>query len=85
MRPLAELRSDDPAWPLIQTWISEATSEVVVLPSDRTRGEETLYRLQVTSHSALGAVGFEIGGILIDHGCLRLLGSGCEERRGLAA
>jgi hypothetical protein len=52
---------------------------VVVLPADRERGEDALYRLQVTSNSALGAIALETGGILIDHCWLRLLGSGSSE------
>lgn len=82
MRPLAELLSDDPAWPVVGSWISEARIDVVVLPTERARGEDTLLRLQVTSHSVLGAVALETGGILVDHGWLRLLGSGSGQLRG---
>jgi len=79
MRRVAELLSDESAWPLVESWIAAASNEVVVLPTERTRGEEALYRLQVTTHSALGAVALETGGILIDHGWLRMLGSGSAE------
>jgi hypothetical protein len=76
VRPLAELLSDDPAWPLVQTWIAEATNDVLVLPCARERGEHTLHRLQVTSRSTLGAIALETGGVLVDHGWLRVLGAG---------
>ena len=82
MRPLAELLSDDPAWPLVESWLAEATNETIVLPADRERGEETLYLLQMTSRSPLGAVALEAGGILVDHGWLRILGSGSERMKG---
>jgi hypothetical protein len=76
VRPLEELLSDEPAWPLIQSWLAEATNDVEVLPAERAQGEDVLHRLQVTSHSTLGAVALETGGILVDRGWLRLLGSG---------
>lgn len=81
MRTLAELLSDDPGWPVVQKWIAEATNHVVVLPAEPEQAGQTLYRLQVTSHSILGALALETGGILIDHGWLRLLGSGSPEFR----
>jgi len=79
MRLLAELLSDDPAWPLVRSWVGKATNGVLVLPTERARGEEALFRLQVTSRSVLGAVALETGGLLIDHDWLRLLGSGSRE------
>jgi hypothetical protein len=81
VRPLEELLSDEPAWPLVESWLAEATNEVEVLPAERARGEDVLHRLQVTSHSTLGAVALETGGILVDGGWLRLLGSGSPRLR----
>ena len=66
----------DPAWPLIQQWIAESPLPIKVLDSNRIRGEQTLIELQVTTHSCLGAVAWETGGILFDNGWLRFLGSG---------
>jgi len=80
-RPLTDLLSDDPAWPLVQSWLAEATNDVRVLPADRERAERTLYELQVTSRSPLGAVALETGGIVVDRGWLRILGSGSDELR----
>jgi hypothetical protein len=39
--------------------------------------------LQVTTRFPLGAIGLECGGILVDHGWLRLLGAGNAELMGL--
>jgi hypothetical protein len=72
----------DPAWPLLQRWIGESTRSVEVLPAERTRAERMLLALQVTTHSMLGAIAFETGGLLIDGGWVRLLGSGCTPMRG---
>ncbi len=67
---------DDPAWPMIREWITNARRVVEVLPPDRVRAEAALLALQVTTRSPLGALALETGGMLVDHGWLRLLGSG---------
>jgi hypothetical protein len=70
------LNTDEPAWPLVQSWLQEATNKVEVLPpTDPARGE-ALVATQVTTRSPMGAVIYETGGLLVDHGWLRLLGSG---------
>ncbi|HVV81963.1 MAG TPA: DUF2625 family protein [Kofleriaceae bacterium] len=75
-RSLAELTDvAEPAWPLVQGWIAEATNQVEVLPPAATRAD-TLSGLQVTLWSALGAIAYETGGLLVDHGWVRVLGSG---------
>ncbi len=51
---------------------------MVVLPVRRSDGEACLYRLQVTTSSALGALALESGGVVVDGGWLRLLGGGAE-------
>jgi hypothetical protein len=82
-RPLKELiNMVDPAWPLVQEWVVTARNKVEALPADRRRGEEVLLHLQVTTRSPMGAIALETGGILINHGWLRFLGSGHERMRG---
>ncbi len=78
----ALIDSKDSAWPLVQDWLAAARNPVDVLPAVRKRGEQTLVHLQVTTRSPLGAVALEIGGILVDRGWLRLLGSGSERLTG---
>lgn len=68
--------TDEPAWPLIEALLRAAAHPVVVLPADRASREATLARLQVTSRSVLGALARESGGLLIDHGWMRMLGGG---------
>jgi Protein of unknown function DUF2625 len=78
VKSLRELiNRDDPAWPLVQKWIAEATNPVEVLPppDDATR-EKALLSTQITTRSPMGAVIYESGGIFVDHGWLRILGSG---------
>src|SRR5689334_7723541 len=77
MRTLEELTAvEDPAWPQLQQWFSEATNRVDVLPPSEARRAEALVETQVTTRSILGGVVFETGGLLIDSGWLRVLGSG---------
>ena len=76
LRSLAELlATDEPAWPLVRGWIDAATKPVEVLPAGDDRGQE-LVNTQVTVRSPMGAVIHETGGLLVDHGWLRILGSG---------
>jgi hypothetical protein len=82
-RTLDELiNAQVPAWPLVQEWIAAARNPVEVLSGTRTQGERMLLALQVTTRSPMGAIALESGGILIDHGWLRILGAGSERMRG---
>lgn len=78
-RSLKELVNlEEPGWVLVEGWIAEATNRVEVLPArERDRGD-ALVKTQVTTRSPMGAVIYETGGILIDNGWLRVLGSGHE-------
>ena len=66
----------DPGWTIVQDWIKTAKNKVEVLPVDAVNAKETLYKTQVTTRSTMGAVVFMTGGILIDDGWIRILGSG---------
>lgn len=77
MRPLSELiNTDEPAWPEVQQWIAGATNAVEVLPVNESNRDAALLAIQVTTRSPMGAIVYETGGLLIDHGWLRILGSG---------
>lgn len=79
MRNLSELiDNEEPAFPLVQQWVSEAELPVVLLAPSSRRGE-VLHSLQVTTRSPMGAIAYDTGGILVDQGWLRLLGSGSAE------
>ncbi|MFA0961112.1 DUF2625 domain-containing protein [Roseivirga sp. BDSF3-8] len=80
MRELNELiNENDPGWPIVKGWISNATNHVEVLPKDNTRADSALYQSQVTTRSPMGAVIYETGGILVESGWIRILGSGSDE------
>jgi hypothetical protein len=77
MRPADELIvSKDGAWRQVLEWSRGAKNQVEILPRDPSRARESLYRTQVTTRSPMGAVVFESGGILVDGGWIRILGSG---------
>jgi len=78
MRPLAELMAvDDPAWPQLEADL-RGNPQIVILPVTQDAGQDCLYRLQVTARSYLGALAPHTGGLLVDHGWLRVLGVGHE-------
>ena len=69
------INRDEPAWPLVQEWMSKAVRPVVALTASETAGR-ALVCVQVTTRSPMGAVIYHSGGILVDHGWIRILGSG---------
>lgn len=76
-KEISELvNTEDPAWPEILDLIRNAAHPLEILPVDETARKEALLTLQMTTRSALGAVVYETGGMLIDHGWVRILGSG---------
>lgn len=86
MKPLKELiNKEDSGWPIVKGWIKEAKNKVEVLPKTAARADSNLLNTQVTTRSPMGAIIYETGGILIDNGWLRILGSGSTKLdRGIA-
>jgi len=80
MKPLSDLiNKEEPGWKLVSDWIKEAKNKVAILPKDQKSAELALYNTQVTTRSPMGAIIYETGGILIDNGWIRILGSGSEK------
>ncbi len=78
MRTLDELiNRDDSAISLVREWVLESEGRAEILPPSAHSGE-ALYQTQVTTRSPMGAIVYESGGILVDNGWLRILGSGHE-------
>lgn len=79
MKTLQELISiEDSAWLLLLEWLKTAKNQYEVYPKQPQNAERELLEAQISTKSYLGAVLYETGGILIDNGWLRILGSGCE-------
>jgi len=78
-RPLEELiNTEEPGWEVILQMMEEATNQVEVLPRNAAQADTALYRTQVTTYSLMGSVVYETGGILVDQGWIRFLGSGSD-------
>ncbi|RYZ34470.1 MAG: DUF2625 family protein, partial [Sphingobacteriales bacterium] len=71
----ALINKTDPAWPLVRKWIDSAKNKVEVLPVDSTKAKQTLYNAQVSTYATLGSVIYNTGGIMVDNGWIRILGS----------
>jgi hypothetical protein len=76
MRSLEELtNTEDAAIHLIRQWVEEAENDCEILPPSA-ENDRVLLAVQVSTHSTMGAIAHDTGGILIDSGWLRFLGSG---------
>lgn len=76
-RSLEELiNKSDPGWVLVKQWIDSAKNKVEILPADTKKAEDALVKLQVTTRSPMGAIVYMTGGLLVDRGWIRILGSG---------
>jgi hypothetical protein len=64
------------AWPEVTDAVAAAPYPVAVLPVDVDRAAAELRALEITTGSWLGAVVANSGGLTLDHGWLRVLGSG---------
>ncbi|MGW5639806.1 DUF2625 family protein [Streptomyces sp. NPDC003832] len=75
MRALEELvEVDVPAWPMLREAFSGAAGEVEVRPGIAGGDGESLLQLQVSAGSALGAMVFHSGGLVLDRGWLQVFG-----------
>lgn len=79
MRPLEELTTDSAGWTDLMGRVKTATNKIEILPADQSAAKKALYNTQVTTTSILGAVVYKTGGILVDGGWVRILGSGNEK------
>jgi hypothetical protein len=82
MRPIEELiNKEDSGWELVKEWRKEAKNEIEILERDSTKADLALFRTQVTTRSPMGAIIYETGGIIVDNGWIRILGSGSEKMK----
>jgi hypothetical protein len=76
MRSIEELiDTDDPSIDVLRGWVRNAEVTCEILPPSAER-EAVLFDAQVSTRSMLGGMAYETGGLLIDDGWLRILGSG---------
>ncbi|GHJ54766.1 hypothetical protein Nm8I071_40730 [Nonomuraea sp. TT08I-71] len=73
------------AWSEISALVVAAPYPVEVLPADPQRAGACLAALEITTRSWLGAVVANSGGLVVDHGWLRVLGGGHDGLPDVAA
>ncbi|PCJ63629.1 MAG: hypothetical protein COA58_15950 [Bacteroidetes bacterium] len=77
MKSISELiNNEEPGWKLVSERINDATNKIEILPKNKKQADSALYHTQVTTRSPMGGIIYETGGILVDNGWLRILGSG---------
>jgi hypothetical protein len=76
IRTLSELSSDTSGWEVFKHATLIARNKFEILPADPAKAKDALYQTQVTTHSMMGSIIYFTGGILIDNGWIRVLGSG---------
>ncbi|WP_324682081.1 DUF2625 family protein [Bibersteinia trehalosi] len=80
MKSLEELNDKaNSAWLIMQDWFKAARNHYEILPKNVEEAAKQLIGMQLSTKTPIGAVIYETGGILIDHGWLRILGSGNEK------
>jgi hypothetical protein len=79
IRTIEELTTDTSGWGFFKQSLKIARNKIEILPADHAKAKEALYQTQVTTHSLMGAIIYFTGGILIDNGWIRILGSGNDK------
>jgi hypothetical protein len=80
--PMTELvDSVNSAWPKIAMAIEKASNKITVLPADPKKAKVAILALQESTKNPLATVVYHTGGILIDDGWIRILGSGHEQMK----
>lgn len=78
LRTYRQLTHANDAMGLVHDWVAHAPHHAEVLGCSSFDGQRAVEALQVTTRSPLGALALHTGGILVDHGWLRVLGAGCD-------
>ncbi|HMI05355.1 MAG TPA: DUF2625 domain-containing protein [Pedobacter sp.] len=80
MQPLDKLiNKEDSGWPIVLDWVKSAKNKAEILSVNTTKAKDALLQVQVTTRSPMGAIVYHSGGLLIDNGWIRILGSGNDK------
>ncbi|HGO5855441.1 TPA: DUF2625 family protein [Mannheimia haemolytica] len=79
MKNLEQLLDKQSAWLILRDWFTQAKNHYEILESYPEDAGSALVGMQLSTRSPLGAMVYETGGVFIDHGWLRILGSGNEK------
>lgn len=76
MKDLEQLVDENPAWNIVKDWFEAANNSYQRLDPDVENASKELVGMQLSTTTPIGSIIFYTGGVLIDHGWLRILGSG---------
>ena len=76
MRSVEELTWDTSGWSIVQNAMRISRNKFQILQADTAEAKKAIYETQVTTRSPMGAIIYCTGGILIEDGWIRILGSG---------
>jgi len=77
IKSLKELTdTSDTGWEVVRELLPKATNKVEILRRDSARANQAVYQSQLAVQTTLGAVEYMTGGIMIDGGWIRIIGSG---------
>ena len=77
MHPMKDLiDTTDPGWPVFQEILASATNPVEVLPRDTAKANDAVFKMQFSTKTTMASVAYMTGGVLVDSGWIRILGSG---------
>jgi len=79
LRPIDQLTADSSGFDIVRNAMRIARNKYEILPADLAKAKDALYQTQVTTRSPMGAIIYFTGGILIDGGWIRILGSGNDK------
>ena len=79
LRPIDQLTADSSGFDIVRNAMRIARNKYEILPAELAKAKDALYQTQVTTRSPMGAIIYFTGGILIDGGWIRILGSGNDK------
>ncbi len=82
-KTLAQLIGAKSIWPTLQKELTKTSVPVEILPAHPEQAQKSVVSLQVSTGSDFGSVLYFTGGLLVDLGWVRVLGSGGGILRGL--
>src|SRR6478735_7465486 len=79
IREVDDLTKDNSGWDLVNEWVGSAKNKVILLPVFKSQAKENISKIQVTTKSPMGAIIYNSGGVVIEDGWIRIIGSGSDK------
>jgi hypothetical protein len=66
-------------WHKVERLLASSKNKIEILPAEKERADSVIFLSQISTKTELGGVIHNTGGILIDNGWIRILGSGSKQ------